>query len=232
MIYDVRYQLLSAQFKHITRAPINSIATFHPQVYNNMNLNAYRSDAYSPLVLVSTGNFNYEVSLVNLETSTVDVLLSVDDRLNRENFSGGLPTVPSFLRETVFQQSDNISFSSGGLRKNETNDSLFRRYLQTHQSTKQFNKLMSYQQQSLVKNLDEDWLKNSKNRFMNIKTAYESGNACRKIFIPRASNSLLDKTETCTYAITGGNDKKIRYWDFTGLKKKSFCINSPSDDEH
>lgn len=37
--------------------------------------------------------------------------------------------------------------------------------------------------------------------------------------------------ETVNYAITGGNDKKIRYWDFTGLKKKSYCINSPNDDE-
>jgi hypothetical protein len=83
-----------------------------------------------------------------------------------------------------------------------------------------------------VRNLDEDWLKNSKNRFMLVKTAYESGNSCRKVFVPRLSNGVQDSTETCTYAITGGNDKKLRYWDFTNLKKKSFCINSPNDDEH
>jgi hypothetical protein len=90
-----------------------------------MNLNANRSDALSPMVLVSTGNNNYELSLINLETSTVDVLLSVDDRLNRENFSGGIPAVPSYIRESVFMDLD-------GLKKNETNNSIFRRYLQSH----------------------------------------------------------------------------------------------------
>lgn len=65
---------------------------------------------------------------------------------------------------------------------------------------------------------------------MMVKTAYESNNACRKVFIPKISNSLLDNPETATYAITGGNDKKLRYWDFTNLHK-SFCINSPNDDE-
>jgi hypothetical protein len=83
----------------------------------------------------------------------------------------------------------------------------------------------------VIRNLDEDWLKASKNRFMMVKNAYESGNACRKVFVPRLSNSLLDKTETVSFAVTGGNDKKLRYWDFSNLRKKSFCINSPNDDE-
>lgn len=66
---------------------------------------------------------------------------------------------------------------------------------------------------------------------MNVKTAFESGNACRKILVPRMGTSLLDRIETTSYAITGGNDRKLRFWDFTNLKKKSYCINSPNDDE-
>ncbi len=66
---------------------------------------------------------------------------------------------------------------------------------------------------------------------MNVKTAYESGNACRKILVPRMGTSLLDRIETTSYAITGGNDRKLRFWDFTNLIKKSYCINSPNDDE-
>ena len=31
--------------------------------------------------------------------------------------------------------------------------------------------------------------------------------------------------------ITGGNDKRIRYWDFNQLKQKSYYINTPTDDE-
>jgi hypothetical protein len=64
-----------------------------------------------------------------------------------------------------------------------------------------------------------------------VKNSYESGNSCRKIFIPRLYTGSNETIETCTYAITGGNDKKLRYWDFTNLKKKSYCINSPNDDE-
>jgi len=87
------------------------------------------------------------------------------------------------------------------------------------------SKLFSLEQQSLLKNLDDEWLKNSKNRFMMVKSAFESPNACRKVYVPR------DGEGTAAYAITGGNDKKIRFWDFTGLRKKSYCINSPNDDE-
>ena len=64
---------------------------------------------------------------------------------------------------------------------------------------------------------------------MMVKAAYESPNACRKIFVPRISDG--DGYSTVPYAISGGNDKKLRFWDFTSLKRKSYCINSPNDDE-
>jgi hypothetical protein len=76
------------------------------------------------MILVSTGSANYEVSLLNLESATVDVLLSVDDRVTRDSVSGGLPTVPSFLRESVYFETE-----LQGLKKNETNASLLKRYL-------------------------------------------------------------------------------------------------------
>lgn len=66
---------------------------------------------------------------------------------------------------------------------------------------------------------------------MMVKSGYESGNACRKILVPRRYNSMLHNPETVSYAITGGNDRKLRYWDFSGLKKKSYQINTPNDDE-
>jgi len=42
---------------------------------------------------------------------------------------------------------------------------------------------------------------------------------------------MLHNPDTVSYAITGGNDRKLRFWDFTNLKKKSFTVNSPFDDE-
>lgn len=141
----------------------------------------------------------------------------------------GLPTVPSFFRESVFPATE---FDYGqAQKKNETNSSLFRRYLQSSTHSQHFDKLLSLQQRSLLKNLDDDWLRDSKNRYSIVKQAYDSGNACRKILVPRVGTSLLSNPETATYAITAGNDKKIRYWDFTGLRGKSYCVNSPNDDE-
>jgi hypothetical protein len=181
MIYDVRYNLISSQLKHFMRAPISSISTFSPNPYlGNLSLN--RSDTSSPLLLVATGNSQYELSLVNLETASVEVLLTVDDRASKESLVSGLPTVPSYYRESVFYD------TSKSIRKNETNNSLFRRYLQTHTNTKYFEKLVSYQQQALIRNLDEDWLKSSNNRFKLVKSAYESGNSCRKVLVPRLNN--------------------------------------------
>jgi|LauGreDrversion4_2_1035121.scaffolds.fasta_scaffold560419_2 hypothetical protein len=104
MVYDVRYNTMAQQYKHYTRAPVNSLASFRPNPASSLNLN--KSDATSPMLIVSTGAANYEVSLLNLETGSVEVLLAVDDRQTKDNFLGGLPSVPSFMRESVFFESD------------------------------------------------------------------------------------------------------------------------------
>jgi len=90
------------------------VANFRP--YPNSNLTLNKSDVTSPMLLVSTGSSNYELSLLNLETSSVEVLLTVDDRQSKESFLNGLPTVPSFLKESVFFESE-----YQGFKKNETN---------------------------------------------------------------------------------------------------------------
>lgn len=79
MVYDVRYNTLSSQYKHFMRAPVTSIANFHPSPYcGNLTLN--KSKVTSPMLLVATGNSQYELSLFNLETSAVEILMTVDDR--------------------------------------------------------------------------------------------------------------------------------------------------------
>lgn len=88
MIYDVRYNVVSSYQKHFSKAPINSIAPFTP---GKSSLSFSRSDYTSPMMLISAGSANYEVSLLNLETSNVEVLLSVDDRKTKENLAQGLP---------------------------------------------------------------------------------------------------------------------------------------------
>jgi hypothetical protein len=122
MVYDVRYNTISSQYKHYMRAPISSIANFHPSLFSG-NLTLNRSEVSSPMLLVATGNSQFELSLFNLETSAVEVLMTIDDRLSKESIVSGLPNVPSFYRESVFHD------GSQSIRKNENSNSLFRRYL-------------------------------------------------------------------------------------------------------
>lgn len=61
--------------------------------------------------------------------------------------------------------------------------------------------------------------------------ASESTNACRKILCPRKSSSLLHGTHTVDYAITGGNDKRVRYWSLAEPAQNSYYINTPLNDE-
>ena len=39
------------------------------------------------------------------------------------------------------------------------------------------------------------------------------------------------ENETAPFAITAGNDNKIRYWNIAEPESKSYIINSPNDDE-
>ncbi len=128
MIYDVRYNVVSSYEKHFSKVPINSVAPFAP---GKSSLNFNRSDCTSPMMLISAGSANYEVSLLNLETSNVEVLLTVDDRKTKDNLALGIPQVPSYYKETngYYEGSDLI------LKKYETNNSLFRRYLQTNRNS-------------------------------------------------------------------------------------------------
>lgn len=84
------------------------------------------------MALIAAGTNNYEVSLVNLQTSDVEVLLTVDDSKNKDNFAATIPVVPSYIPENVFEIGTSIT------RKYETNQSLFRRYLNSTRSSQHF----------------------------------------------------------------------------------------------
>jgi hypothetical protein len=62
--------------------------------------------------------------------------------------------------------------------------------------------------------LDDYFFDLSKLRFKRISEAFSSPNACRSILVQRDNfQSTMFDNETATYAITAGNDKKIRYWN-------------------
>lgn len=120
LIYDIRYSVVSSFYKQSFKNPINSVASFSP---GRGTYSINRSDSTSPMALVSAGSQNYEVSLLNLATGDVEVLLTVDDKRNRDNCLQGLPQIPSFQKEVC------SFFEMEERKRQETNTSLFRRYL-------------------------------------------------------------------------------------------------------
>ena len=95
----------------------------------------------------------------------------------------------------------------------------------------QTQSLVSPQQIKLTQNLDDELFKASRNRYKQVKQANESMNACRKVLIPRRYSNLLQGTLTADYAITGGNDMRLRYWSLTDPARGSYFVNTPSNDE-
>lgn len=95
----------------------------------------------------------------------------------------------------------------------------------------QTQSLVSPQQIKLTQNLDDELFKASRNRYKQVKQANESMNACRTVLIPRRYSNLLQGTLTADYAITGGNDMRLRYWSLTDPARGSYFVNTPNNDE-
>lgn len=88
MVYDIRYNVVASHYKHNNRAPIQSLQVFQP---SKQNINLNRSDNGSPLLLIASGSSNYELSLFNMATQDIEILLTVDDKQNKEGVLSSLP---------------------------------------------------------------------------------------------------------------------------------------------
>ena len=212
MVYDVRFDLVSTCYKHSQKYPINSIATFKP---NLQAVNYNRSNTSSPMALISSGAPSYELSLLNLDTGNIEILMTVNEPAGSDSINA----MSSFYRESAIRDNNNWP------EKSETNDTMFRRYLKLNQS------LINPNQIKLTKNVDDELFKELGNRYKLIKNANESVNACRKVLVPRKYSNLLQGTITADYAITGGNDMRLRYWNLNNPAGGSYLINTPDNDE-
>ena len=114
-----------------------------------------------------------------------------------------------------------------GTLKRDSNLRMFDRSL-VYSKITDFNQIVDDQ----ITNLDHKFLEMSTQRFKMISEAYKSLYACRTILIPRNGyQSLMFDGETARYAITAGNDRKIRYWNLENPEQLSYQLNSPNDDE-
>lgn len=130
MVYDIRFNVVSTSFKHNQKYPINSIATFKPSSTSGATFN--RGTAQSPMALVAAGGPTYELSLLNLDSGNIEILMSVNEGQGAQGKeqmgagAGSLATgisLPSFYRESLIR--DCFAWPE----KSETNQSLYRRYL-------------------------------------------------------------------------------------------------------
>lgn len=103
--------------------------------------------------------------------------------------------------------------------KRDTNVGLFNRSLLNTAST-QVSSLMS---QEGMRNIDQYYMHLSTERYKRINEAFTCSNACRTILLPRDNySSLMFDNETASYVITGGNDRKIRYWNINEPDTQSY----------
>lgn len=93
MVYDIRYNLTSAVYKHHMGFPVLALATSCPRDMR-------------PTTLVSTGGPIFEMSQINLESGVVECLYRCNDNSKTESIKrSDLVTIPEFHKETTFRDS-------------------------------------------------------------------------------------------------------------------------------
>lgn len=72
MMYDIRYNVVSTEYQHSERYPINSIACYKPQFMD-------KQSKLPPMAMIAAGGPVYELSMLNLETGDVQFHIAVND---------------------------------------------------------------------------------------------------------------------------------------------------------
>jgi len=159
-----------------------------------------------------------------METGQIDVLFRVNNQPSDASMlnKNEITNVPEFFRETNFKD------NKFGTLKRDSNYRIFERSLLYLNQTK----YDAISQISGLRNTDTSFMDVSTHRFKRISESYTCPNACRTILIPRDNfQSTMFDNETAEFAITAGNDRKIRYWNLYSPETLSYQINSPLDDE-
>jgi hypothetical protein len=173
MVFDIRYNCISALYHHNMHYPILAMATYKKG-----------DDRNAPLALVSAGGPLYELSSLNLESGLVETLFRcVTPTSDRELGKNDCPVIPEYIRETNFK--DN-KFSTV---RRETNLKQFSRQLHSVRNNDVFTDIQSAIQNKLIKNIDSQLVDvSTRQRFKLLHDACKSPNACRSILVPRHLN--------------------------------------------
>ena len=116
-------------------------------------------------------------------------------------------------------------------KRRDTHAGFFTQSLRNFDDHASFSSLWKNQADGWLKNIDTQMWKISEARYGSLKRAYDSQSACRAILVPRQRSRMIFDAETANFAITGGNDRTIRYWNVAGGSQLHYTINSPDDKE-
>ena len=198
-LYDMRFSIISNVYKHTKDSPILSLSPYVPDP--QLQFNWRRSTPLSPLLLVSAGGENMEVTLFNMERNEYEILFTILDHKSPSvevpSLSTEIPTCAD-VDKLILKKLEKIDW-----------------------------KFTEYMNQLLEKRSNTEWLYNSTNRYSGIKRSYNSGCSMSKVLSPRYWNMGF----SAPYVITAGGDRKIRYYDLLKENPRSYYINSPTDAE-
>lgn len=166
--YDIRYGVVSALYSHHLNWPVMALSTYR----KNINVGNYNLSC-----MVSMGGPEHELCQMNIETGQVDVLYRIHKQPTGQSTitKQEVPTIPEFYRESTFKD------RKFGTLKRDTYLGLFHRYLLNSHSAS----FHSFVTQEGMRNLDENYMGMSKDRFKKIAEAKTSPSTCRTILLPR-----------------------------------------------
>ena len=224
--YDLRYNSIVKELSHYNNDPITGLYPFVPTKSNLYDFSS--NDSYSRFYIICTASDTHEVGIWNYSNLNCDLLLKVNTIISNENsynldvdYPGPLANIHN-ERKNAYVNNDIItSFNNMYKYTNIYNNHYIKKLSMNH----------SY----------DDFYYRSFSIMEKTKNFYKNPSTVQCISSPFCDmNDQGMSYDNCSYIITAGNDKTIRYWDISkeGINningnnlsdKGSYIINAPND---
>ena len=226
--YDIRLNSITKDFQYSNESPILGI-----NLYRFLKTNEYEFSSINKnnnYIIVWTGNEDHEIGFWNYSTLNCDLLLKLNIQNNGCDELNPLQIEIPYL-ENLNNKEKDLNDNNDELNINQLNKNIKRKFFYLNKYTYLYDinfvrKLYSSQ----IK--DENYYTANK-KLDNLTNIYNNPNTVQCVLSPLSDYSLTQNDyayENCPYIISTGNDKVIRYWDFSKDNlNKSYIINAPNN---
>ena len=224
--YDLRYNSIIKEFSHYNSDPITGLFQFAPTKSNIYDFSS--NDNYSKYYVIFTASDTHEVGLWNYKNLNCDLLLKVNTIISNETSYNLDVDFPDPLLNTYIERKN-------ALVKND----IFSNFKNMYKYTNIYNN--NYIKRLSMNHYFDDFYYRAFSIMEKTKNFYKNPSTVQCISSPLCDmNNQGMSYDNCSYIITAGNDKTIRYWDITkeGINsingnnlsdKGSYIINAPND---